>query len=192
MIRARRAFLASAGMLAAGVLAGCATPARIDTSAPESVFQRTGRFAVSVQYANGQQEAVQGGFAWLDTGRLLTLDLANPLGSTLARVQVQPGIATLTRTDGQQQSAPNPDALVEQVLGSPIPVAGLRNWLRGQTGQSQVAGLSSSPQGQPQSFEQDGWRVELQRYDNVGPGLLRLNRNEPNRSISVRLVIDPR
>lgn len=117
MIRARRAFLASAGMLAAGVLAGCATPARIDTSAPETVFQRTGRFAVSVQYANGQQEAVQGGFAWLDTGRLLTLDLANPLGSTLARVQVQPGIATLTRTDGQQQSAPNPDALVEQVLG---------------------------------------------------------------------------
>jgi outer membrane lipoprotein LolB len=117
MTGARRNFLAASAVLLVGALAGCATPARIDTTAPEAVFQRTGRFAVSVQYASGQQEAVQGGFAWLDTGRLLTLDLANPLGTTLARVQVYPGSATLTRTNGQQDSAPNPDALVEQVLG---------------------------------------------------------------------------
>jgi outer membrane lipoprotein LolB len=173
-----------------GVLAGCATPARIDTAAPDSVFQRTGRFAVSVQYDSGRQEAVQGGFAWLDTGRLLTLDLANPLGTTLARVQVGPGSATLTRSNGEQESAPSADALVEKVLGSPIPVAGLRYWLRGQTGQASASDVFRSPQGQPQRFVQDGWRVELLRYDGSGPQLLRLNRNEANRSISVRLVVD--
>lgn len=190
MMVLRRNFLAAGVVLALGVLAGCATPARIDTAAPDSVFQRTGRFAVSVQYDSGRQEAVQGGFAWLDTGRLLTLDLANPLGTTLARVQVGPGSATLTRSNGEQESAPSADALVEKVLGSPIPVAGLRYWLRGQTGQASVSDVSRSPQGQPQRFVQDGWRVELLRYDGSGPQLLRLNRNEANRSISVRLVVD--
>lgn len=190
MMALRRNFLAAGAVLSLAVLAGCATPARIDTTAPDSVFQRTGRFAVSVQYDSGRQEAVQGGFAWLDTGRLLTLDLANPLGTTLARVQVGPGSAILTHSNGQQESAPSADALVEKVLGSPIPVAGLRYWLRGQTGQAPVSQVLRSAQGQPQSFMQDGWRVELLRYDSSGPGLLRLNRNETNRSISVRLVVD--
>src|SRR3546814_9254470 len=67
----------------------------------------------------------------LDTGNALTLDLTNPLGNTLARVSVLPGLATLTRSNGEREQAAHPDALVEQVLGSPMPVAGLRDWLQG-------------------------------------------------------------
>lgn len=188
MTRRHALWACSAGVTL--LLAGCATPSRIDTAAPESVFQRTGRFAVSVQYSDGRQEAVQGGFAWLDTGRVLTLDLANPLGTTLARVQVQPDIAVLTRANGEQNAASDPDALVEQVLGSPIPVAGLRYWLRGRAAGAANVQPTLNAAGQPESFTQDGWRVELLRYDQQGPGLVRLNRAEANRSISVRLVVD--
>jgi outer membrane lipoprotein LolB len=39
-------------------------------------------------------------------------------------------------------------------------------------------------------FAQDGWRVRLSRYDAQGPALLQLNRNDSNRSISARMVID--
>jgi outer membrane lipoprotein LolB len=185
----RRRWLAAVCVVAGlSALAGCATPARIDQSASNAVFQRTGRFAVSVSYDDGRQQAVQGGFAWLDTGRMLTLDLANPLGSTLARVQVTPGLAVLTQTDGNQESAPSADALVERVLGSPIPVAGLRQWLRGIV--AAPGDLHTNQEGKPERFNQSGWRVQLLRYDAQGPGLLRLNRNEAGRSISVRLVID--
>ena len=74
---------------------------------------------------------MQGGFSWSDDGRRYVLDLTNPLGSTEARVEGQPGSASLTKADGTRLMADNPDALAEDALGSSMPVAGLRDWLRG-------------------------------------------------------------
>lgn len=172
------------------LLSACATPPQVRTGAAGSAFERTGRFALSVNNFNGKQDAVQGGFVWKDGGRVLVLDLLNPLGNTLARVQVLPGQATLTRSNGATEQAEHPDALVELVLGSPIPVAALRDWLQGRTGGAQVVGLEKNDSGQPTSFNQNGWRVQLSRYDALGPTLLQLNRNDANRTISVRLAVN--
>lgn len=171
------------------LLAACATPQKIAGGAT-GAFDRAGRFSLNVIDNTGQPQAVQGGFAWSDDGRELQLDLANPLGSTLARVQVTPGYATLTRADGTQKQARDPDALVELVLGSPMPVAGLRDWLRGQTGRQPVQEPRKNNAGQLVHFVQNGWQVELSRYDALGPRLLQLNHNDAGRRISVRLVID--
>jgi outer membrane lipoprotein LolB len=176
--------------LAAVVLAACAAPPRIPGGQPGHAFERTGRFALNVTRSNGGPQAVQGGFAWRDTGTQLRLDLANPLGSTLARVEVVPGAAMLTREDGSRKQAPDPDALVELVLGSPIPVANLRDWLQGRTGRMPVQGLEKNPAGQIAGFEQNGWNVQLSRYDALGPKLLQLHRDGAGERISVRLVID--
>lgn len=176
--------------LACVLLAACATPHRTYNDSAGPSFDRSGRFALSVTYAGGKQDAVQGGFSWHDTGTVLMLDLANPLGNTLARVQVDADSATLIRSDGSTEQASHPDALVEQVLGSPIPVGGLRDWLRGDTGNDKVLHLQSNPDGKPASFTQNGWRVQLSRYDAQGPALLQLNRNDANRTISMRLVVD--
>ena len=124
-------------VLLAGFIAGCVAPGKISPDT-DTAFQRTGRFAVTVKTFSGTQDAVQGGFAWQDTGSVLTLDLANPLGSTLARVTVRDGGAMLTHSNGAQEYAENADGLVEKVLGSPVPVSGLRDWLRGQTGTAPV------------------------------------------------------
>lgn len=172
------------------LLSACATSPQIGAGAGGSAFERAGRFALSVNNFNGKQEAVQGGFVWHDNGPTLMLDLLNPLGNTLARVQVEPRQATLTRSNGETTQAQHPDALVEQVLGSPIPVAGLRDWLRGRTGSADVSALEKNSEGQPVSFSQNGWRVQLSRYDAQGPTLLQLNRNDANRTISVRLVVN--
>ena len=171
-------------------LSACATPGRIGDGSDANALDRTGRFALNVQHFGGERDAVQGGFAWHDDGRQLMLDLANPLGSTLARVQVLPGQAILTRSNGQQERAATPDDLLELVLGSPMPVAGLRDWLQGNVGQDQVSHLQKNEAGQISAFEQSGWRVQLSRYDQRGPRLLQLNRNDSQRDISLRLVID--
>ncbi len=178
-----------AGLMAL-LLTACASPQRIGSDARTDAFERTGRFALNVQNFGGKRDAVQGGFAWHDDGRKLTLDLSNPLGNTLARVDVAPGQATLTRSSGEQERAGHPDALVELVLGSPMPVAGLRDWLRGKTGDARIDGLQKNEDGQIAAFSQDGWRVQLSRYDAAGPRLLQLHRGDPNRDISLRLVID--
>ncbi|WP_442593174.1 lipoprotein insertase outer membrane protein LolB [Parapusillimonas sp. JC17] len=180
--------LLGAGLLA--LLGACATPQRIGGAADGDTFQRAGRFALTVNHAGGGQEAVQGGFAWHDTGRVLTLDLANPLGSTLARVTVEPGLATLVRSNGEREQATNPDELVEKVLGSPMPVSGLRQWLQGRGGQGGMGSAQKDGEGRLASFAQDGWQVQLSRYDALGPQLLQLRRNDAQRRISVRLVVD--
>jgi|SRR5690606_27264456 len=172
------------------LLGACATPQRIGSGAAGDAFERTGRFALNVQYFGGKRDAVQGGFAWHDNGRALMLDLANPLGSTLARVDVTPGQAVLTRSNGEREQAAHPDALLELVLGSPMPVAGLRDWLQGKTGEAAVQGLQKNEQGQVTAFSQDGWRVQLSRFDQLGPRLLQLQRHDTNRDISLRLVVD--
>lgn len=185
-----RAWRHLAWVALAALLSACATPLPSSSDGGEVVlaqsFERSGRFAVTMQEFAGERQAVQGGFTWLDQQGILQIDLTNPMGTVLARVLVMPQGASLQRTDGSMEYATGPDELVEQLLGSPIPVAYLRAWLQGQTSVT----AERDAEGRPEAFVQDGWRVRLQRYDQTGPRLLQLNRNDAQRDISVRLVVD--
>lgn len=178
-------------VLALGVIAGCTSLPEVKAPAGDA-FSRNGRFAITATESDGKQQAVQGGFTWRDTGREYVLDLTNPLGSIEARVEGGPGVATLTRANGTTLQAPNPDALAEDALGSPVPVSGLRSWLRGQLASDTDAAqnVQRDDFGRPASFEQNGWNARLSRYDTLGPQLLVLERQEPGRRIIVRLVVN--
>ncbi|ARP84331.1 outer membrane lipoprotein LolB [Bordetella genomosp. 8] len=189
MLARWRAVLAAALCL---LLAACVTPGRIAGKGGATEFSRVGRFALTVTYDDGKQDALQGGFSWLDDGRRYVLDLTNPLGSTQARVEGQPGMAVLTKSDGSRLRAADPDALVADALGSSIPVSGLRDWLRGRLpDQPPAAQVQRDASQRPASFEQGGWQARLSRYDDMGPQVLVLERREPDRRILLRLVVDP-
>lgn len=180
------------------VIAGCATPPPIvpdSQSIPADALSRTGRFAVSVDEQGGRQHAVQGGFSWYDVGpQGLTLDLTTPLGNALARVEVAAdGSAVLTESNGERTRAESADALVARVLGSPIPVDGLRYWLRGKMPAQPAASISErDAQGRPIRFVQAGWQVRVTEFDGLGPVRMQLQRREPGvQDIDVRLVITP-
>lgn len=182
----------------AAVLAGCAAPpavAPVDEAAMQAgALARSGRFALRVDEFSGRQEAVQGGFAWRDDGSALVLDLTSPVGATLARIDVAPnGVAALTEANGTVTRAPTADALVAHVLGSPMPVGGLRYWLRGDRPPAPaLTVLERDGQGRLQAFEQAGWRVRITAYDDIGPVRLEMQRTEPGHGvINVRLVIQP-
>nr|WP_050981640.1 lipoprotein insertase outer membrane protein LolB [Advenella kashmirensis] len=102
--------------LVAATLAACSTvptqPPASQAARADGTFERSGRFALTVydRSAERNRDSVQGGFTWLDTGAVLTLDLTNPLGSTLARVVVADNQAVLTRSNGQRTVASDPDA----------------------------------------------------------------------------------
>ena len=184
----RKLLRVAAGAAAVAMLAACAGPTRI--AGDGEAFERTGRFAVNVTDPGSPTEAVQGGFAWRDSGRVLRLDLVNPLGSTLARIVVDPSRAVLEHADGSTEVAKDADALLAEVMGTALPVANLRDWLQGRTGSGPVSDLQNDAQGRPESFTQQGWQLRLSRYDAQGPGLLRLDRRDGSRKISVRLAID--
>lgn len=184
-----RAAVRGCALVSMVILASCAVPPKITGQAGETAFSRTGRFAVNV-VQNGKARAVQGGFAWYDNGTTMELDLANPLGNTLAKVKVNPTGATLLRSDGTTEYAHSANALVAKVLGSSIPVQGLRNWLRGRVNAQLASDQKQNAAGQPESFTQNGWSVRLSRYDAQGPTLLRMKRSGTDGRVSVRLAVN--
>lgn len=173
----------------AGLLVACATPTRIAGQGP--AFERVGRFAVNLQPVAAAPYAAQGGFSWRDEGRQLRLDLTSPLGSILARIQVEPGFALLVRADGSQDSAADPDALLALVWGHAMPVSGLRSWIRGRVVAGQpVSAMQRDDAGHLTGFEQDGWEVRLSSYDAQGPRRIRLMRQDDQGQWRLQLIVD--
>lgn len=170
-------------------LAGCATPAHIGGRG--AAFERVGRFAVNLQPVAQAPYAAQGGFSWRDDGRTLRLDLSTPLGSVLARIQVGQGLSVLEHADGSRESAPSPDDLLELVWGHPMPVSGLRYWIRGQVEPGRaVADERRDGQGRLTALKQDGWEIRLTSYDGQGPGRIRLLRQDAQGEWRLQLIVD--
>lgn len=193
---ARRWSIATLVCALALVLAGCATqepPAQTSlTEAPSlSELVRHGRFALRSEEPYEAPEAVQGNFVWRDVGGRLTLDLNNPFGTTLARVLVEPGQATMTQSNGETMRSSDPDALVQQVIGRRVPVRDMRAWLRTPLRQAPaMQQVKRDEQGRIVAFAQSGWKVELGRFDALGPRLLVLSRLEGSKQVVIRLVVD--
>lgn len=173
------------------VLAGCATQQTTPLAPSTDSFVRAGRFALRVEEPLAPTQAVQGGFTWRDASGRLELDLTNPFGNILARIEVTGKNAVLIQSNGGRLEAPTAEELVKIAVGEAIPVKGLRTWLRSQTNaEPTMARVSRDEQGRLTSFEQAGWRVDLSRFDALGPRLLVLSRQDDAKKIVIRLVID--
>jgi outer membrane lipoprotein LolB len=186
----RRAALPFLALVVAG---GCASLAPVEP-APQ-VY--TGRFSASIERGS-EREAISGRFTLAASAQRITLDLASPLGNTLARVASDAGGATLTspRADGtlatwQGDSA---DALAESVLGYRLPVTGLADWIAGRATPGRPAGVSPE-RGPAQRIEQDGWVIDIdERFEPGGaPRRLSLQRAATGAqapALRLRLVLD--
>lgn len=188
----RRALL----LAAAALLAGCATVP--GTPPPERVH--VGRFAATTTL-DGRSENTTGRFTLAVAGDTLTLDLATPLGSTLARVESSPAGAVLRASAGtgmQEARGRDASALAEDLLGFPLPVSGIADWIVGRPAPGRPAQLHGDPR-QPQAIEQDGWRIDvLERFASGAPRRLAFARPAragsatalPAPAITLRLVLD--
>lgn len=173
-------------------LAGCATQTPVTSELTVGGdFVRYGRFSLRAEAPNQAPEAVQGGFSWRDGNGRLTLDLSNPFGNVLARVIVEPNQATLTQPNGEVLRATDPDGLVQKAIGQRVPVRDLRQWLRAPLrALPAMQQIKRDDQDRIVAFEQNGWTVELTRFDAQGPRLLVLSRAESSQQIVIRLIVD--
>lgn len=156
----------------------------------------SGRLSVHYQRDN-RDEALHGSFVWNQTTSQTTVTLLSPLGQTMAVITVTPTGATLARGGQPARSAADVDALTEQTLGWPLPVAGLRNWLQGfaldHAGKQVVATLQAS-----HIRTLDGWQIQYENWaeEESLPTQLRPKRIDLARytqqagDVSIRIVID--
>jgi outer membrane lipoprotein LolB len=158
-------------------LAGCASVAPPAGELPPLA----GRLAVTVAAQAGSparsastQFELHGG---AERGRLI---LTSPLGTTLARASWQPGAAEADTGRGVERHA-NLDALAQSLLGEPLPLAALVEWLHGRPwgGAPHTSGQSG--------FAQLGWDIDTSRR---ADGLLRATRAAAP-EITVRALLDP-
>lgn len=135
-------------------LAGCAQLPRATAPATSAETRLGGRISVTV--AGDAHKRGTGGAASFElfggpqAGRL---ELTSPLGALVARAHWQPGTATL-ETPSEQRRFDDLDALTRELLGEPVPVAALFDWL-------QARPWPDAPhQKTANGFEQLGWRIE--------------------------------
>ena len=180
--RALAVSLASVALLTA-----CATP-------PRSTADRaySGRFAVTTALAE-QRESVSGRFTLEVRGPQQILELASPLGTTVARIEIEPGSARAIGARMQEVRGADADALTEQLLGWPLPVSGLADWIEGRPVPQRSARIERDGE-RIVLIEQDGWVIRLSEYleGAARPRRLALERpagaNTP--SVTLRLIVD--
>lgn len=141
-----------AALLLALALAGCAQLPR--EPAPVEQSRLSGRLSVTI--AGDVHHRGTGGaasfelFGGPEAGRL---ELTSPLGTLVARANWQPGLAVLNTPDGERRFD-TLDALTREMLGEPVPVAALFDWLKAQPWPAAPHQKTAA------GFEQLGWRIE--------------------------------
>jgi len=160
----RRQLLALGASL---LLAACASPSRQLAPAPEADYW-SGRLSVQVQTDPPQSNS--GEFELSGNAQVGELVLLNPLGNIVARLQWARGQASITQ-GGSTRSSDSLSALVQELLGTPLPIEALFDWLHGKATRA------------------EGWVAELGA---VADGKLSAHRYSPQPEASLRIVFTPR
>lgn len=174
--------------LAVLVLSGCAA---VPQSPPERSY--TGRFS-AVATQGDKRETISGRFTLELRGERRSIDLATPLGTTVARVEIGPEGAQARGPGLQDVHGTDADALTERLLGWRLPVSGLADWIEGRPAPGRPARVEREGE-RPVLIEQDGWTVHLaQRFEgSARPRLIVLERpaSPLAPAVVLRLVVDP-
>ena len=70
----------------------------------QSVITVGGRLSVRYQQG-GQPQSLQGKFRWQQQGEQTNITLYSPLGQTIATIQITPGLASITQSDGEKKTS---------------------------------------------------------------------------------------
>ncbi len=182
-------FRAAMVAVSASILAACAAlpPASIAPAAgPDVAFTVDGRIS-----ARHGDQGVAGAFSWVHRPGHDAIDLADPLGQTLAEIDGDATGVRLRLPDGRTESAPDWGNLTERAFGVTIPIEGLASWIRGEPRAGDAARIERDALGRAQVLRQDGWEIVYGYADDAAKRPDRLTLRYPDTPpIDVRVVVD--
>ncbi|NJM12759.1 MAG: outer membrane lipoprotein LolB [Synechococcaceae cyanobacterium SM1_2_3] len=153
------------------LLAGCATPPVVSPAAQSAWTARQVRLLKLNHWRTvgrigvvNEQDGWHANFQWDQQGSAYRIDLIGPLGQGRVLVQGDAETVSIQTQDGQNWTASDADALLEQSLGIQLPVNGLRYWVRGlpEPGASPV--VETDAEGRLIHLEQNGWIIDYPAY----------------------------
>ncbi|MGX9217479.1 outer membrane lipoprotein LolB [Massilia varians] len=179
-------------------LAGCATTSTnvATVGAYRDSIDLDGRLSVNYQ-KSGNRESMTVNFDWAQRPGRVDVTIANPLGQTVATIEVTPQSATLTQAGRAPVTEADVDTLSQRTLGWPLPVSGLRDWLQGYAVDAQGQRFSASP-ARNEVVTQDGWRLRFVEWQDPNaaqpaPRLIHATRAAVGdiQDLEIRIVINP-
>jgi len=179
-------------LLLAGALAlgGCTTLDKVSGAGPSIRRDSLQAFSLSGRFALRHQDVSHAGrIFWRHEGEKNHLIVSSPFGQALAEVLSDAGGARLSASDGKTYEAPTADELLVSVLGYPLPLGKLVDWVRGRIGQGEL--LVRDRLGRPLEVQERDWHLTYQ-YDEQDdeqalPGRVFVERSG---SFALRLRID--
>jgi outer membrane lipoprotein LolB len=144
-------------------------PARATLSA----FSLEGRFSLRNEDRN-----YAGRLSWRHASGDDQVLLSSPLGQGLAEIVSDANGAQLTTSDGKVYAAIDAETLTRDVLGYPLPLAQLTDWVRGRLRDADESAFDAF--GRPVSQRAALWRIEY-GYENDDPAA------PPNRIFAERM-----
>ena len=152
------------------LLAGCATTSRTPDEINAQVTNWSGRLSVRVDATPSlRSQSFSSSFELQGKPELGQLRFFTPLGSTAAAIIWSPLQAQL-QTGGEIKYFNNIAELIEQVLGTPVPLSALFAWLAG------------DPSGV------GGWEVDHSQFDS---GKIVAQRISPAPRAEIRVLLEP-
>lgn len=174
------------------VLAGCAATLPTRDASPikfgdtRAAYDIAGRLS-----ARHGADAVTANFHWHHAGGRDEVDLASPLGQTLARLVGDANGVELKTPDGKAQIANDWQTLTSRGLGWALPVEGMAFWIQGAPRKDFPFSAEAGDSGLPGVLRQDGWTITYQAFAVDAFGATRPARmmlEYPG--VELRLVID--
>jgi outer membrane lipoprotein LolB len=174
-------------------LAACASlqpPESVPASATagDEPFVISGRMS-----ARRGDSGVAGAFTWTHDAQRDAIDLATPLGQTIAQLEGGARGVSVRLQDGRTETAATWRELTERAFGVVIPVDGLSAWVRGAPRSGAEATVERDASARVSLLRQDGWEVTFAYADDTSRRPSRVNMSYPGAPpVEVRVVVDRR
>lgn len=171
------------------LLTGCAQTTGVRPPPRDGVdtFALEARFAMKFLNPDERPESVTGRLSWQHDAGSDRVLLSNPLGIGLAEIDSTPGRATLRTGDGKFHQADNPDRLLAEVTGQPLPISRLPAWLLGRPVTD--GAIERDDRARPVRLREAGWLVEY-GYGDDDPDALPQQLQARGENLELRLRID--
>ena len=185
------------GILLLAGLGACATPQQTSTGplalrSYHEQIELSGRLSAKYE-ANYREQSISVHFNWAQTRQQTLISLSSPTGQTVATIVINAAGAELTRSGEPTRFAPTVDQLSTDLLGWPLPVAGLRDWLQGFLSAQHRTALTEASANQ--AFTVDGWQLSYTSWQTENnlqrPKRLDLSRQTGQAGpVALRIVVD--
>ena len=174
------------------MLGGCAstlTPrdaSHVKFADTPTAYEIAGRLSV-----RHDADAFAASFRWSHADDRDELDLASPLGQTVARLIGDAHGVRLQTPDGKVETASDWATLTSRALGWALPVEGLAFWIQGAPRKDAPFTAEAGDDGAPAVLRQDGWTIVYQAFTKDASGVSRPARMALDYpGVELRLVID--